>query len=627
MTKLQRILFAISMTVVWGLLMPPYLYGILGIPVTFVFTFLLGKQLPEAKKMLSRMKWYYLIPNVIFCYMFGMEFYDQWHLSSKVIAVANLMGLSVEPFLVLAVVAASVLALPGMCYITCAVCGVSTKRGVTSVGAEFPAKENGGTADTKLYWMDVLFALAVALCLGMRLAFNPWSGVWPENDSSAYLYVGMMLRKGEVLYTDIFEHKGIFLYLIDALGLSITGGSWTGVWILEVLNAFVTALFVFKTAKLFTTKRTVQYITVAASVAALTVCMLLTDGNLSEEWVLPWIMLAVYIFFRYFTQGTYRFYDIILLGISFAFIVFVRANMVAAWIAFLPVIFITMIVRKQWKDLGICIGNFLLGCAVVTVPVVAYTLATGSFADMMKCYFEFSFAYSGKSAMPIPQVMWLLFQRMTVYSVVLVAAGKIFYKNRSYQLNLWLYAVSLVLASMSGRAHAHYAIILIPALVVPMVQLLDCVEGISFQRPLTVLMLLAWGFFAAEFFVSVTMRGEPQRSEVAEYIMEHTSEDDNVFMMGNSCVYYLQSNRTTTNRFFYQTPAINISDELYEEYLQEMEKNKPDLVVLVGDKEKYLEEGDNYAGSILAMDKWCEEGVYTCDEQDGFYAYRLNAGG
>ena len=57
-----------------------------------------------------------------------------------------------------------------------------------------------------------------------------------------------------------------------------------------------------------------------------------------------------------------------------------------------------------------------------------------------------------------------------------------------------------------------------------------------------------------------------------------------------------------------------------------MEKNKPNLVVLVGDKEKYLEEGDNYADSILAMDKWCEEGVYTCDEQDGFYAYRLNAG-
>ena len=99
MMKLQRILFAISMTVVWGLLMPPYLYGILGIPVTFVFTFLLGKQLPEAKKMLSRMKWYYLIPNVIFCYMFGMEFYDQWYLSSKVIAVANLIGLSVEPCL------------------------------------------------------------------------------------------------------------------------------------------------------------------------------------------------------------------------------------------------------------------------------------------------------------------------------------------------------------------------------------------------------------------------------------------------------------------------------------------------------------------------------------------------
>jgi hypothetical protein len=308
------------------------------------------------------------------------------------------------------------------------------------------------------------------------------------------------------------------------------------------------------------------------------------------------------------------------------FIVFLRANMVAAWIAFMPLIFIWLIYKKQWKDLWICIANFLIGCAIVTVPVVVYTLVTGSFADMMKYYFAFSFAYSGKSAMPIPQVMWLLFQRLTIYSAVLLAATKIFYKNHVFQLNLWFYGVSLVLASMSGRSHAHYAIILIPALVAPTVLLLDCVKGVSFKKPIPVLMALAAGFFAAEFLLSALTRGEPELSDVAVYIQENTAEDDNVFMMGNNCIYYLQSGRTTTNRFFYQTPAVNVSDEIYEEYRQEMELHKPDMVILVGDKEELLEEDDNYADSIRAMDEWCEEGIYTCDEQDGFIAYRLNAG-
>ncbi|MGN0143270.1 MAG: hypothetical protein ACI4AD_13675 [Roseburia sp.] len=619
MTKVQRLLFAISMTVVWGLLMPPYLYGILGIPVTFVFTFLLGRQLPDLWRFLrERFRWYAVLPVVLLLYMLDMEFYDQWHLSSKMLALAGLVGMDVKPFLITASILASVVAALGLLYISCGICGARPQK-------ELPEHPEEG-AGRKLLPADILFALAIALCLGMRLAFNPWSGVWPENDSSAYLYVGMMMRKGAVLYTDIFEHKGIILYLLDAIGLWLTDGSWTGVWILEVLNAFATALLIFKVTKLLTTKKAVQYITVAALIAALTVCMLLTDGNLSEEWVLPWITLAVYVFLKYFIDGSYRFYHIILLGVGFAFIVFVRANMIAAWIAFMPLVLVVMIRDKKWKDLWICIGNFLLGCAIVTVPVVLYGIRTGSLREMMECYFVFSFSYSGKSAMPIWQVMWLLFQRLTVYSMVLVGAARIYYKNSIFRMNLWFYAVSLVLASMSGRAHAHYAIILIPALIVPVVLLLSSLEGVHFKKPVPVLMALAYGFFAAQFLVSFVTNSEPQLSDVAVYLQENTSEDDNVFMMGNSCIYYLQSGRYTTNRFFYQTPAINISDQIYEEYKQEMEAHKPDMVILVGDKEKLLEEEDNYAESILAMDAWCEEGIYTCEEQDGFYAYRLRIG-
>ena len=47
------------------------------------------------------------------------------------------------------------------------------------------------------------------------------------------------------------------------------------------------------------------------------------------------------------------------------------------------------------------------------------------------------------------------------------------------------------------------------------------------------------------------------------------------------------------------------------------------MVVLVGDKEKLLEKENNYAESIKTMERWCEEGIYTGEEQDGFYVYRL----
>ena len=192
----------------------------------------------------------------------------------------------------------------------------------------------------------------------MRLALNPWSGELPGNDSAAYLYVGMMLRKSVTLYTELFEHKGLILYLIDALGMSITDGSLTGVWILEMLNAFAATLLILKVTKLFTDRKTVQYITGVGLISSMTICMLLTDGNLSEEWVLPWITLSVYIFLKYFLDKKYRFYEIILLGVSFAIIVFIRANMIAVFAAFMPLVLIYMIMEKQWKDIGICVATF-----------------------------------------------------------------------------------------------------------------------------------------------------------------------------------------------------------------------------------------------------------------------------
>ncbi len=616
MTKGQRLLFAISMTVVWGLLMPPYLYGILGIPVTFVFTFLLGGQLPDLWHLIrEKFRWYAVLPVILLLYMLDMEFYDEWHLSGKVIAVAGLVGMDVKTFLVVASIAASVVASLGLLYISCGICGAKPRRELPQISREEEQR--------KLKPADILFALAVALCLGMRLAFNPWSGVWPENDSSVYLYMGMMMQKGAIPYADIFDHKGLLLYLIDTVGLWLAGGSSTGVWVLEVINAFATALLMFKVTKLLTEKRTVQYITVAALVAALTVSMLLTDGNLTEEWVLPWITLAVYIFLKYFMDGSYRFYHIILLGIGFAVILFVRANMIAAWAAFMPLVLVVLIRDKKWKDIGICVGNFLLGCAIVVIPVLVYEEMTGSLKEMVECYFAFNLSYSEKSAMPVWKVMFLLFQRLTVYSMALVAAGRIYYKNSIYQMNLWFYVVSLALASMSGRAHAHYAIILLPALIVPVALLLDSFEGVRFKKPVPVLMALAYGFFAAQFVVSFAGNNKPQLSDVAVYLQENTTEDENVFMMGNNCVYYLQSGRYTTNRFFYQTPIINVSDKMYEEYKQDMENNKPDVVVLVGDKEKLLEKENNYAESIKTMERWCEEGIYTGEEQDGFYVYRL----
>lgn len=633
MTKIQRVIFSISMTALWCLWMPPYLYGILGILIVLAGSFQWGKNLPD---MLSQIKAHgrvvYILPILLVDYMLGMEFYERWHLSSKMLAVAGILGVNIELLSIIVVLLGAAAAFPSLYYLASFLHGrKSENAGLASKWKTFTERkkvmQNEAELDAgrrKLQSADIAFAGILAIGLGLVLALFPLSGALPETDSAVYLYMGKALQNGKIMYQDVFDHKGLILYLINALGIMLTGGSFTGVWLLEVVNVFAAALLAFKVVKLITAKQTVQYMTVFLSIAGLTISQLLTDGNLTEEYALPWITLALYICLKYFIDDAYRFSEIILLGISFTVIVFIRANMIAVFAAFMPLVLFQMFSEKKWKDIGKCAAGFLLGCVLVLLPVLGYHIATGSVADMMSYYFLFNLEYCSESAMPIWEVMWRLFCRLGLYSGMLLAAGALFYKNRIFQMSIWFYVVSLALASMSGRAHAHYAIILLPALLVPMGMLFDTLAGKEKVSSVKPYLIIGSALVLLQAGVSAATCRQPEKSEAVQYLLEHTEESDNVLVMGNYCINYLESNRSYANKFFYQAPIINNSERMYLEFSEELESDKPDAVLVPGDREENLEKDNNLTKVYKKLEKWCEDDVYSLEIYDTFYVYLKN---
>lgn len=645
MTKIQRVLFSVSMTALWCLWMPPYLYGFLGIFIVLIGSFFWSKNLPDMKLLLKvNGRLWYVLPILLLDYMLGMEFYERWYLSSKMLAVAGVLGISIEMLSIVIIVTGAVVSFLSLYYLASL---LLHRRKTKNVG--FPVKlqdaETGNTKKQKIgdrksqnerkkdAWSvetrrltgcDVGFAGILAVGLGMMFALCPFTDALPDTDSAVYLYMGQALQNGKVMYQDVFDHKGLILYLINAFGIMLSDGSFTGVWILEIVNAFATALLSFKVIKLITSKKAAQYMAVFLMIAGLTMGQLLTDGNLTEEYALPWITLGLYICLKYFIDETYRFYDIILLGISFTVILFVRANMVAVFAAFMPLVLIQLITKKQWKDIGICIVNFLLGSVGAALPILGYHITTGSVEDMIRYYFIFNLEYCSSSAMPIWLVMWRLFRRLTLYSGMLLAAGILFYKNNIFQRNLWFYIVSLALASMSGRAHAHYAIILLPALLVPMGMLFDTLADRERTGTVKVYIITGLALVLIQAGISVVTYHQPEQSEAVQYLLEHTEETDNVLVMGNYCINYLESNRSYANKFFYQAPIINNSEKMYLEFSKELETDKPDVVLVPGDRETNQKKDNNLAKVYKKLEKWCEDDVYSLEIYDTFYVYLKN---
>ena len=94
-------------------------------------------------------------------------------------------------------------------------------------------------------------ALALTCCAAMAalmlLFTSQCSPLYPINvwgDANCLLTVGRVMKRGGVLYRDIYEQKGPLLYLIHAAAACLSDTSFSGVYLMEIpaLTAALTRL-------------------------------------------------------------------------------------------------------------------------------------------------------------------------------------------------------------------------------------------------------------------------------------------------------------------------------------------------------------------------------------------------
>ena len=457
-----------------------------------------------------------------------------------------------------------------------------------------------GSLQTELSRKKELLTSAVS-CVCIALAASTLFRLFPGNkrppaeDSSVFLYMAKRILEGKLPYRDLFDHKGPILYLIEVSGLRLSPGNTVGVWVLEILNLLVTIALMLRLGFLEAKNRASCYLAVLTAVG---VCgwKIWQGGNFTEEYALPWITLAALVFFHFFQTGTYRLRDIFLLGFSFAVVFLLRANMVAVWAALLPAVLIRFLREKRFSEIGKCLAFFLMGLAAVLLPVLLWAERAGFFPDLWKDYILFNFSYTGNAAEQENGIlqMALFFAGVVWPGTAAQLICLVFdFRNRRQWLNVLFFAVSLFAADMSARGYYHYAIILLPAMILPLTGFFD-LSGQTwcrlFRKTGTVdyrLILISFLFVAVSAFLyRWASPGQQQEDPAVQILLERTGPEDDVLVLGNHCWYYLAADRKTENRFFYQLPPLEISDELYAAFEEELNRHPPDAVLLPGKEEE-----------------------------------------
>jgi|GEM_PF-4168699 len=476
----------------------------------------------------------------------------------------------------------------------------------------------------------LLFCYAFLLSLMSNCSPFTKSSIW--GDSAAYMYSGYATANGLTPYVDVYYGQSPFMRLVNCLGWIIGGKA--GVWLFELAFMTLGLIFAYKTARMFASK-----ISALISVAAVYSLMAsyLQNGNFSEEYALPFLIIGLYLVLKFFKDSTFTRLQLIGIGASCAAAFNFKLNMILLWGVFFVVILIKLIMLKRYRDIFKYLAFALLGFAIVELPVVVYLLAVNALGVYLSSGIFGAFAYASNSSASgsvFASAKYFLLSSLPFF--VLSAVYFVFklIVKRKENGSLWLdyallanLAITYIGISIIGNAYEHYAMQIIPCFIAPVAwafaQLEKIVAEYGKKIVITVLALFLIGVCGLNLYevlnINYEMLTANEYRQVADLIQSYTSKDDKIIVLGYDCNLYLSSDRLAASKYYYQLPGSMFENERTE-FVAEIIENRPKFIVL--SVKQILED---YPQIYTDLKDFIETNYTEVESSDSYRFYALNA--
>lgn len=437
----------------------------------------------------------------------------------------------------------------------------------------------------------IIFGLA-ALFIVTESPSHPWNRSEPATDSGVFLTIGKQMQSGLLPYRDTFDHKGPLQFIINYLGASINASS--GIIIFECLAVFATFIALYKIARLKCPRRSLAVAVTFIAMSLFAFFYHTEKGNLVEEYAMPLISIALFVFLDYLLNRHTSTLKVILTGACFAGASLLRINMVVVWAVFCLAIFVNLIIQKSFKDLRGFILKFLLGAALIIAPVLIWLLSNGIFNDFIDAYFLFNFTYSD-SANGIASILSVVIYFSSQVTIIMALLFSLVMLRGQTKHIAIAYIIcltaSILAASMSGRLYPHYGIILVPLIVFPLASLIDNILNIDkksyLASGLIVLVVLQtyapWTTLINTAITTFTNRNSGMSvseslSKACEIIGNNTSPKDQISVYGNRDAIYFRCGRLPATKYSYQYPIGVVRSDILDDYFSELEEKLPKIL-------------------------------------------------
>lgn len=490
------------------------------------------------------------------------------------------------------------------------------------------------------------FLLTVGICVLLAAVFvllRSWSTsiLYPDylsyggdkdsGDSLQFMTMGKMWLAGKIPYIQFFDHKGPWVFFCDMLGFWIGGGARYGIMILQIIALAITFYYVLKLGRLVSENKLWSWMILAMTMIYIAVSY--ASGNSVQEWNLPFIAVAVYYMVEFFyrdktSQREHSPKYALIYGITIGACFLAQATHAILICAGVLVIFVMLVLEKNWKNLRQNLLYGLAGLIGILLPFVIYFAVVGALGEFFYYTFIYNMFYTanigswlkGATANDVMMFAMVFFPFFCAFLTAILAwmRGK-----KPYAITLIIAGVLEGYLFLSAQAFHHYVlpfVFQLPLFLNEVYLMRQDDEAWRLLRMwiVTLFLILTYNLTTSQLSLMVAVYNDVRASKIEGIGYEAlVKRHENELKTEGLTVYganqlkgaYLMYDILPHNRFFIiQAWHASMNQDLAAEIYEDFTENQPEYLLL----DKYYLENPYNINEILKKD-------YKEIDKDGIY--------
>lgn len=453
----------------------------------------------------------------------------------------------------------------------------------------------------------LVLILFLTFLLRLPSLFEPyWYG-----DEGVYLTLGMSIRRGLLLYKDIFDNKPPLIYLLAALA-----GNLFWLRFILLVSCLGSLILISNLTKLFFPKNNLaQRVTILFF--AFFSSIPLIEGNIANSeifQILP-IMGGIYLLFKNKKPSMVDFFmapatNLFISGTLFSLATLFKVPAIFDLVAVIIFLIFNYLSKKIFSFNLPKILSFLIGFSLPILISLIFFFFHHYLKEFIQITFFQNLGYLSSWKTGSHQFSLMKSNLFIKSAIILLLLFILFYKQRKSPLKMTLFCqiwflFSFFAALLSNRPYAHYLIQVLPSFCLLM-GILISQRGFVRLSSIFLIMVFLVISFCLKFWIypvfsyyqnfldfslgrkdrasyfSYFDKKTPQIYEISSYLVRYSHPSDKIFIWGDEPYIYALSQRLPATRF---TVAYHIIDfKKFTEVEKDLIQNPPKVIILKSQK-------------------------------------------